>query len=447
MVYSLFALASSFRSRSSLGLSATLALAACSFGLVACGGGDEPSSEPESIEVAKSALQRDTSPQVSATALIAYAKSADALTADLHRAIAAESATNNIFISPYSISTAFSMLYGGALGATKAEIAKVFHFTVADSELHATANKVALDLEARAKKGGQGSDGKGFRVAVGNSFWGQKTMTWKTPYLDLLATEYGAGINLVDFMGESEKSRLAINAWTSAQTENRINDLLIEGAITPNTRSVLVNTIYFNAAWANPTESSTVDFGAVGAKSSIPAISVSGTFRRSTTTDAEAVAIPYEGNDVELVAVLPKADIASYEASLDGPKLDALFAGFAAKDVALSLPKLTIKGDSVSLKSTLNTLGLKTTFTDAADLTGITDGGMFVGDVIHQTFLKLDEKGTEAAGATAIANTGKGAPSELEKFEVNRPFLVFLRDIGTGAILFEGRIVAPSYAP
>src|SRR5690606_17820594 len=129
---------------------------------------------------------------------------------------------------------AFAMLYAGARGTTAEEIANVLHFTVPPSDLHPAMNKVSLELASRAADGGQGMDGQGFRLNMNNTFWGEQTTPWETPFLDTLAVHYDAGIKLVDFIHQAETARLQINAWTEKKTEGRIKELLPEGSLDPS---------------------------------------------------------------------------------------------------------------------------------------------------------------------------------------------------------------------
>ncbi len=424
-----------------LSLALVLSLAGAS---TACTGesSSAPAGADTAVATAKSSLSRDLTPAVDAAAMDSLVDSQNAFAIDMQKKVGQTFAGKNVFLSPHSIASAFTMLYGGASGATKSELAKVLHFTQPDAVLHPAANKLALELESRAAAGGAGADGKGFRFALENSFWAERTTTWEAPYLDLLAVNYGAAVNLVDFKGDADTCRKTINAWTSAKTEQRVNEFLPPGAITERTRFVLANTVYFNAAWLAPFSPTKVSFTSDAGTADAPAIFATGSYRRASATGVEAVAVPYEGGKVEFVAVVP-TDLASYEAQLDSASLDALFGKLTAKEVSLTMPKLEIEGDTISLKAELLALGLTNAFSLDADFTAATPDGVYIDDVLHKTFLKLDEKGTEAAGATAIIGVGKGGPTPSETFKIDRPYLLYVRDIPTGAILFAGRITKP----
>lgn len=422
-------------------LAAAAALAACS--------NDSSSQNPDDVDVkeARSTLQRDRAPNVDPATVAQVTRDGAAFGLELHqRLVDGKAKGANLFYSAHSVSSAFAMLYAGARGATEQEIAKVLHFTLPQSELHPAMNKVALELESRAADGGEGSDGKGFRLNMNNSFWGEQTTTWEAPYLDTLAVNYDAGIKLVDFMGNVERARLDINAWTEKKTEGRIKDLLPEDSLDPSTRFVLVNTVYFNAAWTDEFASTTMSFARPDGASDVPAIQqVSGGFRWAQTDDAELVAIPYEGRKLELVVVVP-SELEAFEAKLDGTLLDSIIAKLEPAYVDLTMPKVKIQGATINLKDELIALGMTFLRGGAGDFSGMTSTPLAITDVFHQAFVKINEKGTEAAAATAIVGRESSAPVDPpKKVLVDKPYLFFIRDVPTGAVLFTGRVVAPEY--
>ncbi len=419
--------------------------AAVSLALVACG--DSDPSEGVKVEVAKSSLTRERNPAADDAALTSAVISDEAFAADLHKQLVLKDASKNLFFSPHSVSSAFAMLYGGAATQSQIDIAKTFHFADNNAAFHAARNKLALALESRANAAGKGTDGKGFRLALNNSFWGEKTFTWGAGYLDVLGKNYGAGIYLNDFVADFEKGRHLINSWTETNTEGRIKELLPEGSLDSSTRFVLVNTVYFNAAWVEQFIPTNMDFTNAGLTSNVPAITNTGSFRYSKNANGdEVVAVPYEGSQVEFVALLPK-DIAAYEGALDGTTLHSLFASLTPGAVSLTMPKLKIEGATISLKEQLSALGLASIFGAEADFSPITASAKLqIDDVYHQAFVKLNEKGTEAAAATAITARETSAILDPVVVNLNRPYLFFIRDVPTGEILFQGRIVSPSYS-
>ncbi len=421
--------------------------------LAACARDDSNTEQPSGsdteqsydVKEARSSLQRDRSPNVDPATVAKVTRDAASFGLDLHKQLVNGKAKGkNLFYSAHSVSSAFAMLYAGARGATAEEIAKVLHFTVPQNELHPAMNKVALELESRAADGGQGSDGKGFRLNMDNSFWGEQTTSWEAPFLDTLAVHYDAGIKLVDFIQQAETARLRINAWAEKKTEGRIKELL-PASLEPKTRFVLVNTVYFNAAWLEPFESTTMSFRKPDGNAEVAAIQrTSDSFRWAQTEDAELVAVPYEGRNLELVVVVP-TDLEAFEAKLDGTLLDSIISQLEPAYVDLTMPKVRIEGATISLKDELIALGMTTTFAKA-DFSGMARESLAVSDVAHQAFVKLNEKGTEAAAATAVVGVKTSAPAEPAKqVLVDKPYLFFVRDVPTGAVLFTGRVLAPTY--
>lgn len=418
--------------------------------LTACSSDDTASSGGAvTVKEARSALKRETAPNVNAAEVAELTRGDAAFGLDLYKQLTRGRAKDeNLFFSGHSVSRAFAMLWGGARGTTAADVAKTFHFTLPPEKVHAAMNRVALDLESRAAEGGAGSDGKGFRLSLNNSFWGEQTTRWESPYLDLLAVNYDAGIKLVDFLGAPEAARVTINRWTEEKTEKRITELLPQGSLDANTRFVLVNTVYFNAAWASEFGSTTTTFVGPSGSSSVAAIQqTSDELRYAATDDVEAVAIPYEGRKLEMIVIVPKA-LDAFEAKLDGAALELITSALAPAYVDLTMPKLKIEGETISLKEQLSALGLASIF-GGGDFTGMSAAtSLTIDDVFHQAFVKIDEKGTEAAAATAIVGREfASAPSgEPKKVVVDKPYLFFVRDVPTGAILFTGRVVAPSFS-
>jgi serpin B len=424
----------------------SLALTAlCSLLLTTLGcDSDEPK---QNVDVAKSSAVRVTDPQVSATdgATLAAGNQAFALAA--YHALA--SGNQNLVFSPSSISIALAMAYAGAAGTTASEMAATLHYTLPPERLHPAFDALDLALGSRGE-GKQGADGGPMRVNVVNSAWAERTYTLKSDYLDVLATSYGAGINLLDFIGASESARTTINGWVADKTEQKIKDLLPKGSVGSDTQLVLVNAVYFNAAWLYPFDATStydgsftlLDDSKVAVKrmgnelASVPALKGNG---------FSAVALPYQDDRLSLLVVAPDAGtFADFESSLDAAKLDGIVAGLTNQQVILSMPRFTVETGE-SLAALLAGLGMNAAFTPGvADFSGM-DGskGLFISDVIHKAFIDVAEKGTEAAAATAVTLSRGALPTGLSIF-IDHPFLYFLRDQPTGAILFMGRVLDPT---
>lgn len=406
--------------------------------LAACTDG---SGIPEIPEV-KSELQRDMAPDVSASDLAAAVAGNTAFAADLYREVRDQQ--GNLFMSPHSISTALAMTYAGASGTTATQMADVLHFTLAPEQLHPAFNKIDLELASRATS----ASGKTipFRLTTANAIFGQTGWELLRPFLDTLAVNYGAGLRVLDFAADPEAQRLLINDWVEAKTNDRIKDLLPAGSITDLTRLVLTNAIYFSAAWDEPFDASeTADrpFTIAGGQTvSVPTLHQDHERGYGEGAGYRAAELPYDGNQLSMVVVVPD-DLAAFEASLSAEKLGEITDSISTHLLDLTLPKFKFEAP-LGLKKTLVNLGMPDAFApDVADFSGI-DGTrrLAITDVLHKGFVAIDEKGTEAAAATAVI-VGTTSIPEPATLVVDKPFVFFIRDIPTGAILFIGRVVDP----
>lgn len=387
-------------------------------------------------------------PSVSAgtASLSELVKGNNAFALALYEVLRAEE--GNLFFSPYSISAALAMTYAGARGETEAQMAKTLRFALPQADLHASFRALAAELAKRGE-GAKASDGKGFRLNIVNALWGQEGYSFLQSYLDLLSAYYGAGMERVDY-SPPDKARALINDWVSKQTEERIQDLIPEGGVNELTRLVLTNAIYFNAAWA--TQFDVVDTAELpftrrdGSQVSVPMMSQTESFNYTTGNGYLAVELPYDGREMSMVIILPEqARLDVYDRPLSAETLEKLLAGLAPQQVALTMPKFEFDA-AFSLREALSAMGMPVAFSADADLTGMAaERELFISDVFHKAFVKVDENGTEAAAATAVV-VGLTAFNPVEPIEVkvDRPFIFLIRDVKTGSILFLGRVVDPS---
>jgi serpin B len=420
-----------------------LALAA-SAAIAACGSG--PSTP--NIDKAKSPVQRIADPQVPPADSTTVASDNAAFAFDIYKRLILEK--SNLIFSPASISIALAMTYAGAAGTTATEMAQTLHFTLPPAQLYPAFN--ALDQALASRGQGQlGADGGPMRVNIVNALWAERTYTFRSDFLDTLAANFGAGLNLLDFINAPEPSRATINQWVAAQTADKIPELLAKGTIDPYTCLVLTNAVYFNAAWKTPFDPNNtydssftlLDGSSVNAKfmgahlTGIPALQ---------GTNFVAAALPYADDRLSLLVVLPDAgQFSQVEASLDATTLGTLVTGLTSQQILLTLPRFKIE-TGTALADHLKALGMTSAFVGGrADFSGM-DGthDLYISQVVHKAFINVAEKGTEAAAATAVVMSGgSAAPTGLE-FDATRPFLYFLRDQPTGAILFMGRVLDPS---
>jgi serpin B len=408
----------------------------------------DPANRTESFspgDVVRVDLPR-SAPGVDESDIAAVVAGDTAFAFDLFEIVAGD---ENLMLSPYSIVTALSMLYPGARGDTASEIAEVLHLTVDNPTLHAVRNHIDTALAASPPPAGEGDTRQPFTIRPANSAWGQGGYPFLEEYLGVLAANYGAGLRLLDYVGDPEGSRKIINEWVELATEDRITDLIPEGAITVDTRLSLVNAIWFKANWFNQfdpeaTEAGTFKLGD-GATVDVPLMHASLRTGYVSNDLFEAVRLPYAG-DASMVVLLPKqgspADLASQLTPAD---VNIAWGDFL---VELTMPSFEFEAE-VALGDALKALGMPTAFQapagdSGADLTGITEiRELWVSGAFHETFIALDEEGTEAAAATAIIITLESLPPAAT-FSADRPFLFWIEHSSTGEMLFLGQVANPA---
>jgi serpin B len=396
-------------------------------------------------ETIKSEKPRITSPQASEAELTALASGNSAFAFDLYQAL--RGTDGNLFYSPYSISLALAMTYGGARGETEKQMADTLHFTLPQDRLHPAFNSLDLELSQRGK-GAKGKDEGGFRLNIVNAIWGQKDYQFLPTFLDLLAENYGAGLRVLDFTKEPENSRLTINEWVSNETEKWIKDLLPPGSVTALTRLVLTNAIYFNAAWQYPFDEDATKDGPFhlvdGGEVTVPMMREEKSLDYTEGEGYQAVELPYDGRQLSMLILLPRAgQFETFEKSLNAQRINDIVENLASQQVALTMPRFEFES-SFSLGETLAAMGMPDAFSNA-DFSGMTGSrDLFISDVVHKAFVSVDEAGTEAAAATAVIMPISAPPGATVEMTIDHPFIFVIRDIETGAILFVGRVVNPS---
>ncbi len=411
--------------------------------LVGCG--DVTPADPNgAFEVARSSHARITTPSISTEDRAAMLRGHSAFAVDAYRELART--PGNLIYSPHSVQLALAMAWAGARTTTESQMASALRFQLPQSRQHAAFN--ALDQELAARAARPVESGQRFTLRVVNALWGQRGHGFLPAYLDTLADNYGAGVNLVDFLGDANGSRLRINAAVSEATERRIPELLGPGTVTPDTRLVLTNAVYFKASWADHFERSQTAPAAFhradGSTLDAPFMARTGGYNYASGDGWQAVELPYAGDRTSMVLVMPaEGTFDAFERGLTSERLASIVGALSSREVQLTIPTFSFR-TSTSLKQLLQTMGMNDAFADAADFSGI-DGSrdLQVGDVIHQGFIAVNEEGTEAAAATAVVFVGS-AYREPVAFRADRPFVFMIRDRESGATLFMGRVVDPS---
>lgn len=363
----------------------------------------------------------------------------------LYRAVSAEA--GNQFISPYSVASAFALLYPGAGGETGAEVARVFGF---DASPETEARQTRALAQALVNESGDST------FTVANAAWVERTMSLRPEYARLVRDEMNGAIESVPFSANQASALRQINQWASRETEGRIPEILTEPD--PDRRLVLTNAVYFKGRWSDTFAASATRDGQfhTGAATHVPArlMRQLTNARYFETPDFQAAEFDYDQGAFALAVFLPRArtGLAAFERDLTGAALSDYLSRLAAADrprLDLTLPKIEMRAD-YRLKRALQAMGVRMAFTDDADLSAITaDETLKVSDVIHKTFLAVDEEGTEAAAVTAVdivttaAPMGPPPPPPIE-FKADHPFFIVLHHKPTQARLFLGRIVTTS---
>jgi serine protease inhibitor len=292
-----------------------------------------------------------------------------------------------------------------------------------------------------------------YEVHVANALWGEKSHPFPQPYLETIHKFYQTGRLLpVDFKNDPETARLAINAWVEEQTHHKIKDLLAAGTVTPDTRLVLTNAIYFLGNWISqfdPGLTRDQDFSvSAGEKVKAPLMHQMHEYRYWVNRSIQALELPYKGDDLSMLVLLPRqADgLAAMENSLSSAHVRQLRAELQPKTVDAYLPKFKLQ-TCYALSGPLEALGMKQAFiAGKADFSGI-DGGtgyFYISQVVHKAFVDVNERGTEAAAATGDELLAADLPPVRPVvFRADHPFLFLICDNHSGSVLFLGRVVNP----
>jgi len=363
---------------------------------------------------------------------------------DLYRQLI-KSEKENIFYSPYSLFSALAMTYEGAKGKTAEEIKSVFHFPnseVLRSNFAAIYNKLNRET-------------KDYELRTGNALWTQKDFPFLKDYLERVEKYYGGKAANLDFIFEKEKSIQTINDFIAAQTNDKIKDLISPNLVDQLTRLILTNAIYFKGIWQWQFDSKQIfdDNFEITPQNivKVPMMRLKPekiTFNYAEFDDLKILELPYKGNKLSMLILLPKDNLEKIESSLTVDKLDEYKSQLKETKLDLiALPKFETK-TIYRLESILANLGMPTAFNgNLADFTGMYNKeknreNLFINFVIHQAYVKVNEEGTEAAAATGVGMGITAVPPRYQ-FIVNRPFIFLIQEKDTGNILFLGKIVDP----
>jgi serpin B len=399
-----------------------------------------------SANIVQSNVQREIKPSVPESDTQTLVEGNNAFALDMYRSLRGDD--GNLIFSPFSISLALAMTYAGARGDTESQMADALHFDLPQSQLHPAFNALDLGLAERGKSGSK--DQNPLQLNIVNAVWAEQNFPFLPDFLDTLALNYGAGIHQADFITQYEPVRKEINNWVSNETKNKINDLLPQGVLNPDTRMVLVNAIYFKADWLNQFDANDTNdqpFHLLdGSTVTVPMMSQDTYVPYAKGDGWQAVEFPYAGETAAMDILVPdEGNFEAFDSSFDIATLDTMLNGLQPTSMTFGLPKFTFTRD-FGLNAQLSALGMPDAFDpDRADFSGMTGKpDLFISDVIHKAFVAVDEKGTEAAAATAVIMELASAPMYEVTLIVDRPFIFIIRDTVSGQILFMGRVVNPA---
>jgi len=357
----------------------------------------------------------------------------------------------NLFFSPYSISTALAMTYCGARGDTASQMASVLRLPTVKSET-IPLERIAAGYGAVQNSLQANPDTSGYQLNVANALWCQKDYSLWDSYTNLVTGSFGAGFNKLDFVGQTEASRKTINTWIKEQTNEKIKDLIPAGNIDSTTRLVLTNAIYFKGDWATQfkkDDTESADFNVTPDKKvQVQMMYQKGTFDYGESDMIQVLQMPYKGDELAMMIVLPKPNFTfdEFEKKLvENHFLTIASASRKKVEVEVFLPKFKITCGTLELKDILRDMGMKDAFSDAADFSGMTGKrDLYISNVMHKAFVEVNEEGTEAAAATAVGMKMTSLPKPAPVFRADRPFIFFILDTRTNCILFVGRVMNPT---
>lgn len=346
--------------------------------------------------------------------------------------------SGNLVISPYGVSMAMAVPYAGARNDTETQMAETLHFTLQQDQLHAAFNAMMQWDKAGEEKG------YSFRIA--NALWAQKGVDFEKRFLDIARRYHEAGLYEMDFTGSAEKARTEINRWIENHTNSRVEELLEQGHLNAETGLVITNALQFKGLWKFPFKADDtleqpfhLDDGEIVG---IPMMSGSGRFAMAFEENTTILELPYDGDRLSMVLVLPKEmdGLAALQSELDQDRIVQWLDGLQEQDVYVRLPRFTLD-TRVDLTNTLSAMGMPDAFDNKADFSGIAaKEDLFISLVMHQASIEVDEEGTEATAASAVVMKRKGGAH----FNANHPFLFLIRDMHTGSMPFIGRVLDPS---
>jgi len=389
------------------------------------------------------------------------------LAVDLHRQLA--TGNDNLCVSPYSIGSAMAMAFAGANGETRTEMARVLHFATEGSDVPASFSSLQHSLEEITTKTAEiakeskrfGGPSEPITISIANKLFAQNGYEFRQSFLALVKQNFGGAFEPLDFVHDSSGATGHINKWIADQTRDRIRDLIPAGALNETTRLVLANAIYLKAPWADPFSEPATQQEPFHVRGGTP-VNVSTMQKRNENfgyakqDGFTAVSLPYSGADLQFLILFP--DEINGLHALESKLTSELLAGCAKlekRDVDLHLPKFKLEPPTMALAENFEALGMKSAFdrpVGSANFDRMAprkpNDYLYISQIFHKTFIAVDEKGTEAAAATAVAMLATSAamrntPPPPIEVKVDRPFVYAIQHVPSGVCLFLGRVTDP----
>ena len=351
-----------------------------------------------------------------------------------------DQADKNVFFSPYSLSTVMAILYAAAEGETKAQIQKTFHYPA----------PAILNPNSAALYNQFNKPNPDYKLATVNDLWMQQGLTLNKSYADTVQHYYSGQVTALDFEGSPDPARQTINKKIADKTKQLIPELLPKGSIKSDTAVVLTNAIYFKGDWTLPFTAERTSaqpfYNAIGRASTVQMMQQQSYFSYYENKHIQVVQLPYKGDDLSMLVVLPKLNhklaMQQLAKSLNATKIKQWSAGLVRQEVDLQLPKFKLDA-RYQMKTLLADMGMPKAFNNGAEFNLYADGPPIkLDEVYHQAVVTVDEKGTEAAAAAGAVGMYVGMSYPVE-FKADHPFMFMIKDNKTDAILFLGQVNKP----
>jgi serpin B len=401
-----------------------------------------------SLAMGQEAAGNLTQPQV-------VAKGGNEFAFDLYAKLAAAE-KGNLFFSPSSIHTALAMTYLGAAGPTADQMAKTMHYPTAKDQVGSAFGEFLRVLNTPrmttvySDPAGKGEKKPAYELVVSNALWPAKGYPFKPAFMDQVKKDFSATLQEQDFAKDPDGSRKTINDAVATQTKDKIKDLIPQGAVTPLTRLVLTNAIYFKSNWQDKFQKEATQdapFKLSADKNvTCPMMNRQGHYGYFEGDGMQVLEMPYMSDDLSMFVLLPKKvdGLAELEKQLSADNVAKWLGQCKNAMVKVSFPRFKTTGQ-FALAQTLKAMGMADAFSDKADFSGMSAAEKLqISEVVHKSFVAVDEEGTEAAAATAVMMAGAARmPEQPKVFTADHPFVYLIRHNTTGAILFAGRLTTP----